>query len=414
MTEAVDRCRICGNTELADILDLGNQPLSGVFPTERDQVVESAPLQLVRCTGDPNAVCGLLQLRHNADFSLMYGEHYGYRSGLNQAMVRHLKGKVERLVEQVQLGPDDLVIDIGSNDATLLSAYPTGPTLVGIDPVGPKFERFYPPHVRLIPEFFSADLVQERLEGRRAKVVTSIAMFYDLPDPMAFMADVHRVLADDGVWVLEQSYALSMLQANAYDIVCHEHLEYYALRQFEWMAERVGFRIVSAATHPIYGGSLSLTLAKSDSTHPTDTRGLATIREQEDRAGLHTAAPYEAFATHTQHHRDALRAFLDASARQGLRTLGYGASTKGNVLLHYVGIGTADLPCIAEVNEDKFGRFTPGTLIPIVSEARARALAPDQFLVLPWHFRDAIVAREQGFLQGGGKLVFPLPDLAVV
>ncbi|MCZ0992631.1 class I SAM-dependent methyltransferase [Streptomyces noursei] len=408
----ITECRICGNRELQPLLDLGEQALTGVFPRSRDEVVPQARLELVKCSP---AGCGLVQLRHTADFDLMYGQGYGYRSGIRPFMVNHLHGKVAELEKLVELGPQDLVLDIGSNDGTLLSGYAAdGPQRVGIDPSAEKFRHEYPPASELITEFFSRDAFVSRFGSRRAKVVTSIAMFYDLPRPMQFMQDVHDVLAEDGVWLLEQSYLLSMLDAKAYDVVCHEHLEYYALRQIEWMAERVGLTVLKAELTDVYGGSLCVILAKNSTRYSKDEAGLARIRALEARAALDTMAPYERFAKHAEQQRDVLVEFLAESRAAGKLTLGYGASTKGNVILQYCGLSEEELPCIGEVSPEKSGCFTPGTGIPIVSEDEAKAQRPDQLLVLPWIYRDGFVEREQNFLKSGGQLVFPLPELKIM
>ncbi|MFG2142320.1 class I SAM-dependent methyltransferase [Streptomyces sp. NPDC048650] len=405
-------CRICGNRELLPVLDLGEQALTGVFPTRRDQVVPSVPLELVVCSP---AGCGLVQLRHTPDADLMYGDNYGYRSSIRPFMIHHLHGKVAAIRDLVELGPEDLVVDIGSNDATLLRGYPEdGPRLVGIDPTGGKFRDRYPEKAELIVDYFSRATFENRFGPERAKVVTSIAMFYDLPDPMGFMQDVHDILADDGIWVMEQSYMPSMLSADAYDVVCHEHLEYYALRQIEWMAERVGLSVVGAELTEVYGGSLCVTLAKNPDRYPRDEAGLARIRARETAAGLDTTVPFEAFARRVERQREILLDFLTRSRESGKLTLGYGASTKGNVILQYCGLTEQDLPCIGEVSREKSGRFTPGTGIPIVSEEEAKARKPDQLLVLPWIYRNGFVERERRFLGDGGKLVFPLPALDIV
>ncbi|WHM36510.1 class I SAM-dependent methyltransferase [Streptomyces sp. BPTC-684] len=404
---AIAECRACGNRSLLPVLDLGSQALTGIFPRDRDEEVPVAPLELVRCSPEG---CGLVQLRHTADPSLMYGDSYGYRSGIRPFMINHLKGKVEAVRRLVDLDASDLVLDIGSNDSTLLRHYPdNGPQLVGIDPTGEKWRPYYPQHVDLIADFFSKEAFGARYGDRKAKVITSIAMFYDLPDPLQFMRDVHAVLADDGVWMLELSYLPSMLAATAYDVICHEHLEYYALRPIEWMAEQVGLKVIRAEVTDVYGGSLCLTLAKSSAGHQVDEVEIERLRKQEEALGLDTTAPYEAFATRVREHRDELRGFLADSKAAGKLTLGYGASTKGNVVLQYCGLDESDLPCIGEVSPEKSGRFTPGTRIPIVSEQEALSQKPDQLLVLPWVYRDGYVEREQDFLAGGGKLVFPLP-----
>ncbi|UQU67666.1 class I SAM-dependent methyltransferase [Couchioplanes caeruleus] len=408
----IDECRICGNRNLLPVLDLGPQALTGLFPRSADDDVPMIPLELLKCGPDG---CGLVQLRHTADSELMYTDDYGYRSGIRPFMVNHLHGKVAAIRQLVEPGPGDLVLDIGSNDSTLLRGYPAGgATLVGIDPCGEKFRPYYPGHVELITDFFSKKVFTERFGARKAKAVTSIAMFYDLPRPLEFMQEVADVLDDEGVWLLEQSYLPAMLDVTAYDVVCHEHLDYYALAQIEWMAQRTGLRVIRAELNDVYGGSLCLTLAKQGSRHVADEAAIARIRAGERDMALETMAPFEAFAARVEQRRDELRTFLDDSRARGLLTIGYGASTKGNVILQYCGISSADLPCIGEPNKDKSGRVTPGTGIPIVSEEEAKAQRPDQLLVLPWIYRDGFVEREQEYLAGGGKLVFPLPMLDIV
>ncbi len=409
-------CRICGNANLVTLLDLGEQYLTGVFPSLAAPELGRGPVQLCKCFDDGSGrCCGLVQMRHTFAADVMYGTNYGYRSGLNRSMVEHLRRKAEALQERVTLGPGDLVLDIGSNDGTSLACYPAnGPTLVGIDPSARKFAKYYRLDAELIVDFFSAELFRAFFGTRKAKLVTSIAMFYDLERPQAFVDDVASVLADDGVWHLEQSYLPSMLQTNSYDTVCHEHIEYYTLRQLDWMMGRAGLRIVDVEFNGTNGGSFAVTAARADGPVAANAEVIQRAFAAEDALGLDTLRPYQEFWQRVLASRDALLAFFDQARCDNKKVLGYGASTKGNVLLQFCGITPEQLPCIAEVNEDKFGCVTPGTWIPIVPEQQARDMHPDYFLVLPWHFRDAIVRREAGFRQSGGKLVFPLPHLEVV
>ncbi|MBI5630413.1 MAG: class I SAM-dependent methyltransferase [Elusimicrobia bacterium] len=410
----ISRCRVCGSAELDSIIHLGIQSLTGVFPRARDEAVTAGPLELVKCR-QRDGSCGLVQLRQSYDLNEMYGLNYGYRSGLNQSMVRHLQGRVAKILERVRPGRGDLVIDIGSNDSTLLQAYPRGGAqLVGIDPTGRKFKALYPSYVQLIPDFFSSRLVEGHFPGKKATVVTSVAMFYDLESPLDFMRQVHDILADNGIWVFEQSYLPAMMRMNAYDTICHEHLEYYGLSQIRWMAEKSGLKILGVELNDANGGSFAVTAAKAGSAHEADASTVERLLAEEREQGLETPRPYEAFAERVRGHREALREFICEADVRDKRVFGLGASTKGNVVLQYCGFTDKDIPFMTEVNPDKFGAFTPGTLIPIIAEKEARAMRPDYFLVMPWHFRDNIIAREEAFLSSGGRLVFPLPSLETV
>lgn len=408
---AIAVCRICQNTRLEPVLDLGNQVLTGIFPRDPGAAITAGPLALVKCHGE--GACGLVQLAHDYDLGEMYGKDYGYRSSLNRSMVRHLAAKVAKLRQLRPLEPGDVVLDIGSNDGTTLSQYPKDLVLVGIDPTAAKFAEYYPPHVQVRPEFFDAAAFERVVGPRKARIVTSIAMFYDLPSPMRFVSDVAHVLADDGIWHFEQSWLPLMLETNSYDTVCHEHIEYYALRQIRWMTKRAGLRIVDVEQNDVNGGSIAVTAAKRIGNED-DAPIVEELIARETALGLDGLDVWRRFAESVARHREALRDLLGRFKAERKKVVGLGASTKGNVVLQYCGIGPDLLPCIAEVNADKFGCYTPGTKIPIVSEADARAMNPDVFFVLPWHFREAFVAREQPFLAGGGKLLFPLPSIELV
>jgi hypothetical protein len=405
----IEKCRICGNTHLECVLDLGEQMLTGVFPREKDAKVTTGPLRLVKCTGDD--VCGLLQMEHSYDLGEMYGENYGYRSGLNASMVTHLNNKVKKILGQVELGNGDLVIDIGSNDSTTLQAYPSsGLVLVGVDPTGIKFHSYYPAHIQLIPDFFSSALVNERFPDQKAKVITSFSMFYDLDDPMSFMQQVYDVLADDGVWVFEQSYMPTMLEMNSYDTVCHEHLEFYALHQIKWMTDRVGFRIIDVEFNDINGGSFSIMVSKANGD-ASIAAPVQKILDNEIEKQLDTLVPYQAFAARVAQTKRDLLKFIENAHAEGKTVAALGASTKGNVLLQYCGLTAKEVEFVGEVNAEKFGCYTPGTWIPIIPEEELLAKKPDYLIVLPWHFRR--------FFEGNSKfadmhLVFPLPQVEVV
>lgn len=412
MPRPISACRICGNTHLVKVLDLGDQALTGTFPSSRDQSVTTGPLQLLKChPRDTEPVCGLLQLGHSYSLGEMYGDNYGYRSGLNASMVQHLQSKVARILSIAHLQDHDLILDIGSNDGTTLSAYPVGRfRLFGMDPTAAKFAQYYPSHVRYEADFFSFAALERFFPGAKAKVITSFSMFYDLEDPLQFMREIHRSLHDDGIWVFEQSYMPTMLARNSYDTACHEHIEYYALRQIKWMTDLVGFKIVDVEFNDINGGSFSVTVAKDTSSLPA-TEATERILADELRLGLDTLGPYLAFSERVSQSREALREFLVQARQEGKTVYGLGASTKGNVLLQYCRITQDEVAAIAEVNPEKYSRLTPGTLLPILPQEQVLESQADYFLVLPWHFRDFFVKNPR-FL--GKQLVFPLPQLEIV
>jgi NDP-4-keto-2,6-dideoxyhexose 3-C-methyltransferase len=404
----VEKCRICGNSNLVCVLDLGNQMLTGVFPRSVDHSVTSGPLQLVKCMGEDT--CGLLQMAHSYDLGEMYGENYGYRSGLNASMVSHLNNKVKRILDQVELKEGDLIVDIGSNDSTTLQAYPLDDfELVGIDPTGIKFHQYYPAHVKLIPDFFSSKLFKKHFPDKKAKVVTSFSMFYDLESPMVFMQEVYDVLADGGVWIFEQSYMPTMLDTNSYDTVCHEHLEFYALRQIKWMTEHVGFVILDVEFNDVNGGSFSITVAKSNNR--IEPPIVTSILLEEKIKELDTLKPYLAFAERVAKSKHDLLSFISAAKASGKTVAALGASTKGNVLLQYCGLSDKEISFVGEVNQEKFGCHTPGTWIPIIPEAELIAKKIDYLVILPWHFRNFFEANPKLL---GMSLVFPLPILDVM
>lgn len=409
MIKPVEKCRVGGKSDLISVLNLGNQELTGVFPANSDVPVTEGPLDLV---WSPSS--GLLQIGHLYPPEEMYGDNYGYRSGLNQSMVQHLSRKIANLEAFADLKPGDTVLDIGSNDATSLKAYRSaGVTRIGIDPTGRKFAQYYTDGIELVPDFFtSANFAS--ISTKRAKIITSIAMFYDLEDPIGFARDIAVALAPDGIWHFEQSYMPAMLRLNSYDTICHEHVEYYSLGVIKTILDAADLKIVDVSMNDINGASFAVTAAHKSSLITANSAVIDWLLDQEDKMGLMTEVPYRAFAERVHEHRDGLISLLRALKDQGKRVLGYGASTKGNVVLQYCGIGPELVEAIAEVNTEKFGCVTPGTHIPIISEEHARAMNPDYFLVLPWHFRNSILPREQEYLARGGKFIFPFPAIEIV
>jgi NDP-4-keto-2,6-dideoxyhexose 3-C-methyltransferase len=403
----LNRCRICGNSQLTLVLDLGEQTLTGVFPKTMDQHITRGPLRLVKCTGSDEA-CGLLQLAHSYDLGEMYGENYGYRSGLNASMVKHLHAKISRILARVDMSDHPIVLDIGSNDGTTLRAYPPDQCKrIGMDPTAKKFLQYYPENVQVVADFFSAIKFDEYFPNQKARVVTSFSMFYDLEQPMTFVREVAQILDSKGIWVFEQSYMPSMLDTNSYDTACHEHLEYYAIKQIAWMLKRADMKVVDIEFNDVNGGSFSVIAALSSSSHK-EYPDLGKLLAKESY--LDDLVTYKDFAKRVEQSRKELLAFIQAAKSQGKRIAALGASTKGNVLLQYCGLTTSEIEAVGEVNPEKFGVFTPGTLLPILDERLLLADEPDYLIVLPWHFKEFFLDR---YRLKKAKLVFPLPTLEV-
>lgn len=393
-------CRICKFSDLQDVIDLGYQTITSRFPRYGDTTTPKTSICLCQCM-----ICGLVQLRDLVDSRDLYEEIYGYQSGLNEMMRKHLLDYNNEVQHMISLHPDDSVLDIGSNDATFLTFYPDHLRKVGCDPTGKQFASYYK-NIELVPTYFSSSVVPHR----SYKVVSSISMFYDLPDPIQFAKDIFAVLHNDGLWTLEQSYIVSMLEKNSIDTICHEHVEYYALRQIKWIMDEAGFKIVRISRNECNGGSFRLYVAKQSSLVWNECSDeIDRYLQEEERMGLSTPDIYKRFVENCDSEIAKLKAFL----REHPNTYIYGASTKGNCFLQYANIGEQTIRYAVERNPQKIGCMT-STGIEIISEETMRANPPEFMLVLPWHFRDAILKRESAFLKNGGGLVFCLPHFEVV
>lgn len=407
------RCRFNQADDLQTVIDLGIQSFTGIFPSSTTSFVPKGALRV-----GLSASSGLLQLMDNFPPDQMYGDSYGYRSGLNQSMISHLQSVYKRLSKLQKLDNYSTVLDIGSNDGTLLNFFiDTGATLIGIDPSSTKFAEFYHSSIVRSAKFFTADNYFN-LTPNKASIVTSISMFYDLENPLAFAQDVHSILDDDGFWLLEQSYMPLMLERLAFDTICHEHYEYYSLTSLSKILIAAGFTIIDLSFNDINGGSFSLIVQKTSSAFvsPSTTAFIHWVMRQEEALQLHTTKPYTNFFNRIKQFRKSLGDLLQSFKTSGCSLSCLGASTKGNVLLQYCGLDTTIFDFVGEVNPNKFNCYTPGSNIPIVSESELLKTRPNYLLVLPWHFKNNFLRKKsiQKFREDGGKLIFPLPTIQVI
>lgn len=393
-------CRLCDSPSLEDVFSLGEQYVNDFVPHEKIGAGIKAPLNLVLCPK-----CSLLQLRHTAPQEILYARHYWYRSGVTDTMRRALRNITEQVEGMVRLEQGDVVLDIGANDGTLLAAYATqGLRRVGCEPADNLVDLLRTNADFVMHDFWDYDRYAEL--GRqwgigKAKVITAIGMFYDLEDPNRFIGDARKALAEDGVFVAQLMCLASMIEKNDVGNICHEHLEYYSLESLKYLFEQNGLEIFRIEENDVNGGSYRI--------FGRHYRGSGISFDEK-----YTREDVLAFAKRVQQNRDRCVEFIQREVRQGKKVYVYGASTKGNVILQYYGLDTTWIAAAAERSPEKWGKYTIGTWIPIVSEDEARRAKPDYFLVLPWAFFPEFYERERAWRQGGGRFIVPLPEFRVM
>jgi SAM-dependent methyltransferase len=410
-------CRVCGSSPLTPVIDLGEQYLQGSFikPGLELPTDSRFPTQLVRCDAStqPDA-CGLLQISHSVPAEILYS-NYWYRSGTNQTMRDHLAGIVTQAITYTSAERGARVLDIGCNDGTLLRAYGDRYERYGVDPSNIAAE--IEPPITVINTVFPSEQTKAAFATLKFDVVTTIAMFYDLEDPVGFAKEISSLLAPSGVWILEMSYMPTMLEQNAFDTICHEHIEYYSLAVLDRVMERAGLRIFRAELNSSNGGSIRCFVSQTSDalvSKPAHENAVKTLRRQEQCLMLDTNAPYLAFQHRADQFKTDLRTLVHDVRADGKTIHVYGASTKGNTILQWCGLDKEVIECAADRNPEKHGARTLGTDIPIVSERESREAKPDYYLVLPWHFKAEFLRREADTIRAGTAMIFPLPELAVI
>ena len=407
---AVECCRVCRSVQLHQLIDFGAFALTGVF-LDDGKLAPRASLRLVQCNS-----CKLVQLGESYDQSALYGNSYGYESHLNPSMIQHLQQKARVLEARFLTSiSESVAVDIASNDGTFLSGYKSSKiTKVGIDPLINIVGDYYPKSAIKVPSFFSKQVYSDLGIGK-ANLVTSLSVIYDLNNPVEFAQEVNDVLADDGIWHFEQSYLPLMLQTNSYDTICHEHLLYLSLSDIQNILTKSQFQIIDASINNINGGSIAVTAIKTKGKIKTSPY-VSHLLKFEKESGILDGSEVSSFANNYTKHTSDLKALLSNYKDMGYRIVGVGASTKGNVLLQAAGINHDLISEIGEVNTRKFGKQTPGSAIPIVSEGETLSINPSNTiaLVLPWHFKENLVPKLEDFLCHGGKLLFPLPQIEMI
>ncbi|MDI9569386.1 MAG: class I SAM-dependent methyltransferase [Pseudomonadota bacterium] len=393
-------CRLCGASDLSDVFSLGVQFINDFVPEEKIGHGLKAPLDLIMCDR-----CSLLQLRHTAPQELLYSRHYWYRSGVTDTMRRALRDIAVEIESMVDLKPGDVILDIGANDGTLLAAY-TAPDIrrVGCEPADNLVDSLSKNADYVMHDFWNYDRyikLANQWGFGKARVITAIGMFYDLDDPNRFIKDAQLALADDGIFVAQLMCMAPMIEKNDLGNICHEHLEYYSLDSLKYLLESNGLEMFKIEENDVNGGSYRI-FARHYSGLGIDYREKYTLDD------------ILAFAKRIEDNRARCVEFIKNEVGKGKKVYVYGASTKGNVILQYYGLDHLLITAAAERSPEKWGKYTIGSWIPIVSEEEARRANPDYFLVLPWAFFDEFYEREAEWRSRGGKFIVPLPEFRVV
>ena len=397
-------CKNCKSRTLKKIINIGNQPISSHFYTNKKKGLKNYCLDLYVCKK-----CNLVQFKSLAKLSHMYGLNYGYRTSLSPLMINHMHQKYLKL-KKFLIKKKGNILDIGCNDGTFLNFFKSlkNLSLYGIDPSAEKFKKYHSKKINLIVDYFKKDKINQKYKNINFDLITSFAMFYDIEDPNAFCKDIQKLLTKNGKWILELSYFPLLLKNLTYDQICHEHVTYYTLTTFENIIKKNGLKILDFKLNNINGGSIEITCSKKNAKYIPNIKKINLQKKIESKI---TNNSYKNFNQRVENIKKILNLFLEKNKGD---VIGYGASTKGNIVLNHCGIDDKKLKYICDANPFKFNRFTPGSNIQIISKEKMRRMRPKFLLVLIWSFRKEVIQQEKEFIKKGGKLVFHLPMLHVI
>jgi SAM-dependent methyltransferase len=404
------RCRSCGAAGARLILDLGVQPLANNLLREEDLARPEPrfPLRLVVCPA-----CWLLQIADDVPPVQLFSE-YLYFSSFSDTMLRHAQAAAERYCREFQLGPQNLVIEIASNDGYLLKNFvAAGVPCLGIEPAANIARVAVEKGIPTLVEFFGLALARRLAqEGRQADVILGNNVFAHAPDTNDFVAGLKHLLKPGGRVILEFPYGVEFLQNTEFDTIYHEHVYYFTLTALQPLFARHGLEMVDVERLPIHGGSLRLFVAHAGSLRPAPS--VAARLEEEARLGMTTLAPYEAFAARVRRLKEELTALLARLKAEGRTVAAYGASAKGSTLLNYFGLGREHLDFIADRSTYKQGRLSPGLHLPILPPEELLRRRPDYTLLLTWNFAEEILQQQAAYRAAGGKFIIPIPEVRIV
>jgi len=402
----IKSCRSCNSKNLIKLFSLGKLNFTGKFPS-LNQKIKKEPISLAICKK-----CELVQLTHNFDLKYLYGPDYGYRTGINKTMLNHVKNVVKYLSRKTYLKKKDIVLDIASNDGSLLNFYNKHITTFGIDPILEKYIDKYKSIDYKVSDFFSADKIRSKIK-KKFKIITALSVFYDTLNPNKFLKDIKKILSQEGVFLLEFADLASIVKYKMFDTICHEHLEYYSSKVILNLCKKNKLRVFDIKKNDINGSSKQYYVCHDNSKIKNNDKVVESVLNDEKKLELSKVSTFKNFIRDIDKSKKQLIDLIKKINKQGKKIHCYGASTKGNVLLQYYKINNKMIGFAAEKNENKYNLFTPGTNIKIISEILSRFYKPDYYLVLPWHFKKEILHREKKIRSKGVKFIFPLPNLRI-
>ena len=403
----IKQCRNCKSKKLIKLFSLGNLCFTGKFSSLKDDI-KKKPVTVVLCKS-----CELVQLAHNYDLKYLYGPDYGYRTGINKTMTDHVKKITKTLAKKTSLKKNDLVLDIASNDGTLLNSYEKSIIKFGVDPVLNKYKKNYKKIRYSISGFFSASKVKEKTK-LKFKIISALSVFYDLLHPNKFLRDVKTLLLPEGVFLLEFADLASIIKYKMFDTICHEHLEYYSSKVIIDLVKKNDLRVFDIKQNFINGSSKQYYICHKNSKIKSNSKIIKKTLKNESKLKLNKVKTFKEFIQKINFLKTRLNNKINHIKRNNQNIHCYGASTKGNVLLQYFNIDNTKISFAAERNKNKYGLVTPGSKIKIISEENSRKMRPDYYLVLPWHFKKEILKREKNIIRKGTKFIFPLPNFKII
>ena len=402
----INKCRVSNDKNLITVAKFPQMGLTGTFPKTSKEKIIKTPFEVVFSQKSK-----LLQLRNNYNPNILYGKNYGYRSGLNPTMIDHLKSKQKKLFKKFKIKNKDLILDIGSNDGTFLNFFNNNKRCYAVDPSIIKLKKYYKKKTNVYSLTFEKAF--KKISNKKFKLITAIAMFYDLENPIKFVKNIKSILNEDGIFHIEVAYLPEIIKTFSYDTFCQEHYEYYSLLSLDYIFNKCDMKILNFGTNDINGGSIWINVSHKNTSLKIEEKKIKKQISYELKNNIHKINTYKKFFKDVFKHAKKIEQIITNKKNKDLKISGFGASTKGNVLLQLANIDNNKLDRIYDVNKEKFGKFTPISKIPIVNETKLKDFHQDYVLILIWHFKKFVIKKIKK-ANKKIKIIIPFPKIKII